>query len=103
MERSSTDFLFIKIRRNIGQIGTHDSTGDAMVTVLEGVGEFTVGGVKYQCKAGEAIVMPARIPHAVYAVEAFKMLLTVVFHRNKIHNLPADRKSAGFFSAKACS
>lgn len=50
-----------------------------MVTVLEGVGEFTVGGVKYQCKAGEAIVMPARIPHAVYAVEAFKMLLTVVF------------------------
>ena len=74
MERSSTDFLFIKIRRNIGQIGTHDSTGDAMVTVLEGVGEFTVGGVKYQCKAGEAIVMPA-----VYAVEAFKMLLTVVF------------------------
>ena len=68
MERSSTDFLFIKIRRNIGQIGTH-----------EGVGEFTVGGVKYQCKAGEAIVMPARIPHAVYAVEAFKMLLTVVF------------------------
>lgn len=61
------------------EIGTHDSTGDAMVTVLEGVGEFTVGGVKYQCKAGEAIVMPAKIPHAVYAVEAFKMLLTVVF------------------------
>ena len=70
-----------------------------MVTVLEGVGEFTVGGVKYQCKAGEAIVMPARIPHAVYAVEAFKMLLTVVFPQN----LPADRKSVGFFSAKACS
>ena len=64
---------------HIGQIGTHDSTGDAMVTVLEGVGEFTVDGVKYQCKAGEAIVMPAKIPHAVYAVEAFKMLLTVVF------------------------
>ena len=61
------------------EIGTHDSTGDAMVTVLEGVGEFTVGGVKHQCKAGEAIVMPAKIPHAVYAVESFKMLLTVVF------------------------
>ena len=61
------------------EIGTHDSTGDVMVTVLEGVGEFTVGGVKHQCKAGEAIVMPAKIPHAVYAVESFKMLLTVVF------------------------
>ena len=27
------------------EIGTHDSIGDAMVTVLDGVGEFTVGGV----------------------------------------------------------
>ena len=60
-------------------IGTHDSKGDAMVTVLDGVGEFTVGGVKHVCKAGEALVMPATIPHAVYAVERFKMLLTVVF------------------------
>ena len=61
------------------EIGTHDSEGDAMVTVLEGTGEFNVGGVKHQVKAGEALVMPAKIPHAVYAVEAFKMLLTVVF------------------------
>ena len=61
------------------EIGTHDSEGDAMVTVLEGTGEFTVGGVKHQVKAGEALVMPAKIPHAVYAVENFKMLLTVVF------------------------
>ena len=61
------------------EIGTHDSEGDAMVTVLEGTGEFTVGGVKHQVKAGEALVMPAKIPHAVYAVEAFKLLLTVVF------------------------
>lgn len=52
---------------------------DVMVTVLDGVGEFTVGGVKHVCKAGEALVMPATIPHAVYAVERFKMLLTVVF------------------------
>ena len=61
------------------EIGTHDSKGDAMVTVLDGVGEFAVGGVKHVCKAGEALVMPATIPHAVYAVERFKMLLTVVF------------------------
>ena len=53
------------------EIGTHDSRGDAM--------EFAVGGVKHVCKAGEALVMPATIPHAVYAVERFKMLLTVVF------------------------
>lgn len=61
------------------EIGTHDSKGDAMVYVLEGVGRFTVGGVAHICKAGEALVMPAGIPHAVYAQEDFKMLLTVVF------------------------
>lgn len=61
------------------EIATHDSTGDAMVSVLEGVGEFTVGGVKHTVKAGEALVMPAKVPHSVYAPENFKWLLTVVF------------------------
>lgn len=61
------------------EIGTHDSIGDAMVYVLEGTGMFTVGGVEHICHAGEAIVMPATIPHAVYAKEDFKMLLTVIF------------------------
>lgn len=60
-------------------IATHDSTGDAMVSVLEGVGEFTVGGVKHTVKAGESLVMPAAVPHSVYAPENFKWLLTVVF------------------------
>ena len=61
------------------EIGTHDSAGDAMVTVLEGEGQFTVDGTVYRCKAGESLVMPAKQPHAVYAPENFKMLLTVVF------------------------
>ena len=50
-----------------------------MVTVLEGTGQFTVDGNVYLCNAGEAIVMPAKKPHAVYAPKDFKMLLTVVF------------------------
>ena len=61
------------------EIGTHDSTGDAMVSVLEGVGEFTVGGVKHTVKAGETLVMPATVAHSVYAPEDFKWILTVVF------------------------
>ena len=50
-----------------------------MVTVLEGTGRFTVGGVPHVVHAGETLVMPATIPHAVYAEEAFKWILTVVF------------------------
>lgn len=72
---SVTLFAFAKDE----EIGTHDSRGDAFVTVLEGTGKFTVGDKEHILTAGEAIVMPAEIPHAVYAQEAFKMLLTVVF------------------------
>ena len=61
------------------EIGEHDSSGDAMVNVLEGVGVFTVGGQKYEVKAGEPLIMPAKIPHALYAKESFKMLLIVIF------------------------
>lgn len=61
------------------EISTHDSIGDAMVTVLEGTGRFTVNGTDHLVHAGEALVMPAKKPHAVYAEESFKMMLTVIF------------------------
>ncbi len=61
------------------EIGSHDSAGDAFVYVLEGTGKFTVGGVAHLVHAGEALVMPAKIPHAVYGEEDFKWILTVVF------------------------
>lgn len=61
------------------EIGTHDSGGDAMVTVLEGMGAFTVDGKEYEVTAGETLIMPAKKPHAVFAREAFKMLLVVIF------------------------
>lgn len=60
-------------------ISSHDSEGDALVTCLEGKGRLTVGGEEYVIEEGESLAMPATIPHAVYAVEDFKMLLSVVF------------------------
>ena len=61
------------------EIGTHDSEGDAMVTVLEGTGKFTVGGEVFLLHAGETLIMPKDIPHAVYGEEQFKMQLIVSF------------------------
>ena len=61
------------------EISTHASGGDAMVTVLDGTGKFTIDGKVFILQQGETIVMPAGIPHAVYGQERFKMLLTVVF------------------------
>lgn len=61
------------------EISTHESTGDALVTVLEGEGRITIDGKDYKVKKNESILMPANVPHAVNADEDFKMILTVVF------------------------
>ena len=61
------------------EISTHKSEGDAFVTCLDGVGELTIDGVKYELHEGQSIVMPAHHPHAVYGKEQFKMLLVVIF------------------------
>ena len=61
------------------EISTHASGGDAMVTVLDGKGKFTIGGEEYILQKGETIVMPKNVPHAVYGEEKFKMLLVVLF------------------------
>ena len=72
---SLTIFAFAKGE----EISSHQSDGDAMVTVLDGTGEITIDGEKYTLRSGESVVMPANKPHAVYAPEPFKMFLTVVF------------------------
>ena len=53
------------------EISTHESGGDAFVTCLDGTGEITIDGVKYELHEGESIVMPAKHPHAVYGKEQY--------------------------------
>ena len=61
------------------EISTHASGGDAMVTVLEGTGRFTIGGDVFILNEGDTIVMPKDVPHAVFGEEKFKMELVVSF------------------------
>ncbi len=61
------------------EISSHAAGGDAMVTVLEGKGRFTIGGEVFILNEGETVIMPKGIPHAVYVEEKFKMLLVVSF------------------------
>lgn len=61
------------------EISTHAAAGDAMVTVLEGKGRFTVGGEVFYLDAGDTLVMPKDIPHAVFGEEQFKMQLVVSY------------------------
>lgn len=59
-------------------LSTHESTGDAMIQVLEGQARITIDAKEYLVAQGETVVMPARTPHAVDADARFKMLLIVV-------------------------
>jgi quercetin dioxygenase-like cupin family protein len=61
------------------EISSHASSGDAMVHILDGTAEISIGDNKFMVKAGETIVMPANVSHALFATEQFKMILTVVF------------------------
>lgn len=61
------------------EISTHTADGDAMVTVLEGTGRFTVGQDVFVLHEGDTLIMPKGIPHAVFGEERFKMQLTVSF------------------------
>lgn len=61
------------------EISSHSAGGDAMVTVLDGTGKFTVGGTEYILEKGETLIMPKGIPHAVFGIERFKMQLIVSF------------------------
>jgi quercetin dioxygenase-like cupin family protein len=60
------------------ELSEHTAPFDAFVQVLDGAVELTIGGEKVLARRSETVRMPAGIPHAVRAVEAFKMLLTMV-------------------------
>ena len=61
------------------EISTHAAGGDAMVTVLEGKGRFTVADEVFYLEAGQTLIMPKDIPHAVYGEEQFKIKIVVSF------------------------
>lgn len=60
------------------KLSEHAAPFDAVVQVIEGHGKITLGGKPYELQAGDCIIMPANVPHAVDAPERFKMLLTMI-------------------------
>ncbi len=60
------------------ELSEHSASFDVLVQLMDGRGEFIVGGVSHHLSKGECLIMPADIPHAVKATEAFKMLLTMI-------------------------
>jgi quercetin dioxygenase-like cupin family protein len=60
------------------KLSEHTTPYDAVVQILDGQALLTIGGKGVQVSAGQIIIMPANVPHAVAAQERFKMLLTMI-------------------------
>lgn len=64
---------------DLGQsLSEHTAPYDALIHVLLGKIQVTVGEAKYEVAAGEIFLIPANEPHAVFAMEPTKMILTMV-------------------------
>jgi quercetin dioxygenase-like cupin family protein len=59
-------------------LSEHTAPFDAMLYVMDGDARIVINGVEHLLTVGELIIMPANIPHAVYACTDFKMMLIMI-------------------------
>jgi quercetin dioxygenase-like cupin family protein len=62
------------------ELTEHTSTQSAVVQILTGECEFSLGGKPHTARAGDLIYLPPNLPHAVSATKQFSMLLTLSAH-----------------------
>ena len=59
-------------------LSEHTAPFDAHVLVLDGTATLSIAGQQVVARAGEIVLMPANVPHALEARERFKMLLAMI-------------------------
>jgi len=59
-------------------LSEHTAPFDALVLLIDGAAEITIAGTPYQVQAGQMLRLPAGRPHALRAVQRFKMLLVML-------------------------
>lgn len=59
-------------------LSEHSAPYDALVQILDGEAEITISGKPIRATAGQLVIMPANEPHALQAVERYKMMLIMV-------------------------
>ncbi len=59
-------------------LSEHTAPFDAMVQIIDGKAEITISGERNLLSKGDMIIMPANEPHALKAIEKYKMILTMI-------------------------
>ena len=77
IKKNTGNISLFAFAKNEG-LSEHTAPYDAMVYVFDGKAEIIINQVSYNLSAGELIIMPANIPHALKATEDFKMMLVMI-------------------------
>ncbi|MFX0003913.1 MAG: cupin domain-containing protein [Candidatus Hodarchaeota archaeon] len=59
-------------------LSEHTAPFDALVYVFDGEAEISISKEKFILNSGQMIIMPANEPHALMAIEKFKMMLIMI-------------------------
>lgn len=59
-------------------LSEHTAPFDACVQIVDGAADITIAGEVQRVSAGQMIIMPANVPHALRAAGKFKMLLVMI-------------------------
>ena len=59
-------------------LSEHTAPFDALVQVIDGKADILLNGKSNIVSEGEMIIMPANVPHALKAIEKFKMMLVMI-------------------------
>lgn len=77
LKRSTGNISLFAFDKGEG-LSEHTAPFDAMVQIIEGNARIFIHGNPHDLQAGETIIMPANVPHALQAIERFKMVLTMI-------------------------
>ena len=77
LERKTGNLTLFSFDENQA-LSEHSVPFDAVVQILDGGAELTIGGELVKVYSGQIAIMPANVPHSVKAITRFKMLLTMI-------------------------
>ena len=77
LEKTNGNITFFTFNKD-ESLTEHTSPFEAVIYLVEGSMEISVGGKSLIITGGQCIILPQNIPHALRAIEKAKMTLTMI-------------------------
>ncbi len=77
LKKSQGNVVLFAFDKDQGLI-EHSASSEALVYIIEGEIEFKIAGESYVLKQGDSLILPAKIPHSLFAINRTKMLLVII-------------------------